>query len=341
MPETPLSLWQKLDQTWPARLARSAFDAVYPDYLREPPLTNMPTEPGKIPQRDFDPVGAGAMGAIDFASLFSGMGATKAAAPLLGLALRRGGPIRAYHGSPYDFDKFDISKIGTGEGAQAYGHGLYFAENPLVAESYKGGIVPTNSIGNTAKRYVDKFNGDYDLAISYAQKRRAVEKGENAVFWSDVIKRITRAKQGGNFGPRGRMYEVNIHASPEQFLDWDKGLSGQTAEVAQRVRSMPNYERAGAPFLEKSDYALGPAYKQGLLPSSFTPEGGSRALKEAGIPGIKYLDQGSRSAGEGSRNYVVFDDSIIEILKKYGIAGLTALVAASSGAPKSEAAPSQ
>ena len=44
--------------------------------------------------------------------------------------------IRAYHGSPYDFEKFDLSKIGTGEGAQAYGHGLYFAENPAVAAEY-------------------------------------------------------------------------------------------------------------------------------------------------------------------------------------------------------------
>src|SRR4029079_2118814 len=41
--------------------------------------------------------------------------------------------IRAYHGSPHDFDKFDLSKIGTGEGAQAYGHGLYFAENEGAA----------------------------------------------------------------------------------------------------------------------------------------------------------------------------------------------------------------
>jgi hypothetical protein len=38
-----------------------------------------------------------------------------------------------------------------------------------------------------------------------------------------------------------------------------------------------------------------------------------------GIPGIKYLDQGSRGAGEGSRNYVVFDDKLVSILKKYGI----------------------
>jgi hypothetical protein len=48
----------------------------------------------------------------------------------------------------------------------------------------------------------------------------------------------------------------------------------------------------------------------------------SQRLKERGIPGIKYLDQGSRGAGDGTRNYVVFDDSLIEILKKYGLAPL-------------------
>jgi len=45
--------------------------------------------------------------------------------------------IRAYHGSPYDFNKFDASKIGTGEGAQVYGHGLYFAGNEAVANQYR------------------------------------------------------------------------------------------------------------------------------------------------------------------------------------------------------------
>ena len=41
-----------------------------------------------------------------------------------------------WHGSPHKFDKFDSSKIGTGEGAQAYGHGLYLAEIPDVARTY-------------------------------------------------------------------------------------------------------------------------------------------------------------------------------------------------------------
>jgi hypothetical protein len=43
----------------------------------------------------------------------------------------------AFHGSPHDFDRFDLSNIGSGEGAQAYGHGLYFAENEKVAEGYR------------------------------------------------------------------------------------------------------------------------------------------------------------------------------------------------------------
>lgn len=50
-------------------------------------------------------------------------------------------PIRffqsAWHGSPHDFDKFSLHAIGTGEGAQAYGYGLYFAGDKAVAEYYK------------------------------------------------------------------------------------------------------------------------------------------------------------------------------------------------------------
>jgi len=55
----------------------------------------------------------------------------------------------AYHGTPHTIrGKFDISKVGTGEGAQAYGHGMYFAENPAVAEGYKTAL---SKIEMTAK----------------------------------------------------------------------------------------------------------------------------------------------------------------------------------------------
>ena len=48
----------------------------------------------------------------------------------------------AWHGSPHRFDKFSTDAIGTGEGAQAYGHGLYFAGNKEVADWYRQNLNP-------------------------------------------------------------------------------------------------------------------------------------------------------------------------------------------------------
>lgn len=58
-------------------------------------------------------------------------------------AFKDGGPVTAYHGSPHSFDKFDISHLGTGEGAQSYGHGLYFAGNEGIAKGYRNALSET------------------------------------------------------------------------------------------------------------------------------------------------------------------------------------------------------
>lgn len=52
----------------------------------------------------------------------------------------------AYHGSPHTFDTFDLGAIGTGEGAQAHGWGLYFAKDKKVAEKYREKLRKTNKV---------------------------------------------------------------------------------------------------------------------------------------------------------------------------------------------------
>ena len=62
------------------------------------------------------------------------------------------------------------------------------------------------------------------------------------------------------------------------------------------------------------------------------PEFGSQQLNDRGIKGIKYLDGDSRAVGDGTSNYVIFDDSLINIAERgnadprllAGIAGTTA-----------------
>ena len=43
----------------------------------------------------------------------------------------------AWHGSPHDFDTFDLGAIGTGEGNQVHGWGLYFAKDKKVSDLYR------------------------------------------------------------------------------------------------------------------------------------------------------------------------------------------------------------
>lgn len=53
----------------------------------------------------------------------------------------------AFHGSPYKFDKFTLDHIGKGEGAQAYGHGIYLASIRDVAEFYRNNLANSSRGG--------------------------------------------------------------------------------------------------------------------------------------------------------------------------------------------------
>ena len=309
--------------------------------------------------------------------------------------------IRAYHGSPYDFEAFDTSKIGTGEGAQAYGHGLYFAENEGIARSYRdnlsGRLSPTESAayGEASGRRSaaeKELNAIHERMVQDSLKRGAQldpEWGELGVQplphiveqykpqWDAATARLTAAANELDAirlapRPKGSMYEVELKADPEHFLDWDKRLSEQHPRVQEALRATgavpdpievnaaghfgyslnefktltPEYQReliaklpanhanyAGDPTgqeilrdLQRMNRYSHPNYDKGLLPPADwqPPAGGAEgALREAGIPGIRYLDAGSRRAGEGTSNYVAFDASQIEILRKY-LALLTA-----------------
>jgi hypothetical protein len=252
--------------------------------------------------------------------------------------------IRAYHGSPHKFDRFDISKIGTGEGAQAYGHGLYFAESEPVAWSYKhstSGKQATHSFDDTPLDDPRSFYSIEDRLKSEGNWRQAKALREymNANE-PDIGLRIRQMKDWHRNDPEmvkaiddlsgrvktsvspGHMYEVDIHANPEHMLDWDKPLSYQSPIVKKALSSA--HEARGMPdiseFLSSETNPGMDAYEslgRTWGGKSYGSPKAAEALREAGIPGIRYLDQGSRGAGEGTSNYVVFDPSIIEILRRY------------------------
>lgn len=254
--------------------------------------------------------------------------------------------IRAYHGSPHDFDRFDMSKIGTGEGAQAYGHGLYFADSPEVAESYRKALTskPADVVGSFIEskiKYGDKIvtppTAKYLAEQGYPNDAETVslvdriirggqKSGDGSVTYSADALSSFRLLEG-RLKPPGRLYEVNIKANPDDFLDWDKPLSQQpkAQEAFRKVKLPPQAmdDLGGdASLIYRAEMPKDAYDTLASLSGIGNVRGASQALRQAGIPGIKYLDQGSRAAGEGSRNYVVFDDKLIDIVRKYGIAAV-------------------
>ena len=90
------------------------------------------------------------------------------------------GAIKAFHGSPHKFNKFDMSKLGTGEGAQAYGNGLYFADNIDVAKGYSEmvNMPKVTAINKELKRLSGVMDSDAKYAGAYRQFKSDV--GEKA-----------------------------------------------------------------------------------------------------------------------------------------------------------------
>jgi hypothetical protein len=230
---------------------------------------------------------------------------------------RRG--ITAFHGSPHDFDKFDAAHIGKGEGAQAYGHGLYFAEAEGVARQYRDALTgtqltPEAQAWESMKHAKDRAEAARDARV-YLNSLHSEHPHRPA--YEGAVRLLESGQELRN---PGRMYEVRLNAEPEQFLDWDKPLSQQSEEVRKAFDRSPELQRARQVYAEKFHgeddmYGWGVFDQDVRDPSPAV----SQALRDAGIAGIRYLDGMARVKGEGSVNYVIFpgNENLIDIVRKY------------------------
>lgn len=93
--------------------------------------------------------------------------------------LEAGDGLQAWHASPHDFDAFSLSAIGSGEGAQAYGAGAYFAESPRTMLHYRrqfgGEDAIAYHVNIDAERH-ELLDWDRPLAEQPAAVRDAIEQ---------------------------------------------------------------------------------------------------------------------------------------------------------------------
>lgn len=298
----------------------------------------------------------------------------------------------AYHGSPHVFDEFSLHKIGTGEGSQAYGWGLYFAGDKAVAKYYRDNLArPVVTVDGKPLHDLDTFYGafvrnivnDVEQGSTWsmakkaaledlrwrereAMRRLGLDKGhhrdeltEELEGLRDAIERIEPLDQSRvSKASGGRLYKVEIPDDGD-YLDWDKPLGQQgekTQSALRRVLGADNVQPVKRRSGEYSVARVGPEGVGRVVWDVRTPtpeaamESWQRYLSEAtgaelyrdlgkreeaggfgrdfngaraaserlaseGVAGIRYLDSSSRAKGEGTSNYVVFDDKLVQIME--------------------------
>ena len=210
-----------------------------------------------------------------------------------------------FHGSPYKFNAFDSSRMGSGAGAQAYGKGTYLTDQTDFAKGY----VPRDygyeeSLSKMYSR--SERNQDYDsmgvlesaMMHSTPQELRKMY-GEGA---ESLIKQIEAIPQSGS------LYKVDL---PDEhianMLDWN-------SEIGKQSKTIQDLARLNK--LSMDDLGGDLVAAMGAKESA-----GAEAMRAAGIPGIKYVDGQMRGGSVNPQNFVVFpgNEGLLQILERNGV----------------------
>jgi hypothetical protein len=217
--------------------------------------------------------------------------------------------IEGFHGTPHTFaaeegaplGRFKKEKVGTGEGAAAYGWGVaYVAQAQDVAESYASQVKDTAKVDRINQRLSQLAEIMERESVPGAYRTFKTVAGEEAAREYDAL--IAEKLKPGN------LYHVEVLAEPDEFLDWDDPLSEQPPAVRDAWYAAMERQQGYRPKLS-SDISGAEAYNMmaggasGMTQFSDEAQRASERLASAGIKGIRYADQGSR--GRGSKLYKV------------------------------------
>lgn len=244
---------------------------------------------------------------------------------------------RAWHGTPYDFDAFNLSGIGSGEGNQAHGWGLYFAQDREVSEAYKeilgdkGSTVELNgdvwtvnesgdweTTGKTAK-YGEAIGYALDALEEHGTKNAAISSLQKdlkegrfrGTYIAEAQKAVNILQQGEAKGHKGgRLLEAEI-PDMDVLLDEQKSFKEQPEKVKSALSELISNTGEGQLSGRLFKNATGKSIYKMLSNLYGDDKRASLKLNEFGVKGITY------KGTQDERCYVVFDDKAIEIRNKY------------------------
>jgi hypothetical protein len=241
----------------------------------------------------------------------------------------------AWHGTPHNIEgKFDITKVGTGEGAQAYGHGMYYGGARGTGETYQknlsdftwavdGKPYDTNNAAHRAAIELKISGGNvnkdeiikrYERNIADLEARGADWANSSALQKKQELE-VIRTGKLPNVEEKslGNLYKVDIPDEQiPKMLNWDEPLNRQSQSTKDSLAKLGIFvdEKAYKTHLDDLEASLtggvvknvkevpnptGENIYKKLVSKFGSPEAASQELSKLGITGVRYLDEGSRN----------------------------------------------
>lgn len=247
----------------------------------------------------------------------------------------------AFAGSRVDYDRPSLEAIGSGEGNQAHGWGLYYALNKDVAERYRKSFTSNNIKEQyQGKEVVDWYNED---TITFAALRKIIDNNmdkeealrnqeliidkssdTSAVYYDEDIlaeqKAILQRIEEINVDdiviekPKGQVHEVDI---PENLylLDEQNGYEKQSdavKKVLDKITEEFGIKTKGSiTYAGKSHEINGRYVYNHLADKVGSPQKASEYLHQNGIKGITY------DGKQDGRCFVIFNPADVKVIQKF------------------------
>ncbi len=230
----------------------------------------------------------------------------------------------AYAGSRVDYDRPSLQAIGTGEGAQVHGWGLYYALNKDVAERYRRKFAPDERTAVYYKGKEINFSSPlYTIYTNFAPTNNEIKR------WLELkVEKIEKGKEYGNVSKlkealaivdevnlsefdeklvdAGQLHEVNVPENP-YLLDEQKPLNEQSSFVKKALRNVA--KEVGVKW--DSEHTNGKYIYDNVTNVLGSKQAASEILEKHGIKGITYEGQ------QDGRCFVIFNPDDVQVLDKF------------------------
>ena len=240
----------------------------------------------------------------------------------------------AFAGSRVDYDRPSLEAIGSGEGNQAHGWGLYYALNRDVAEYYRETLAEPDisyeydgdaKLTNAEIRIIGQYGLNKAIQMAERQLDLKIAQGysESDIEEQKAIVEKLKSVNENNIKKivkenKGQVHEVDIPENP-YLLDEQKLFSEQSDYVKERLEKifanlpkeyLKEYPKMGIERVKAVDFLGSEVY--GALEEAYgSPKEASKILENYGIKGITY------DGKQDGRCFVIFNPANVKVLQKF------------------------